>query len=162
MARRSDHFELNGWHVLAGFVAFFAIVFAANGVLVYYSQTTWTGKLPGNGYEASLKYNKEAERARRMLAKGWHTRVLVPRDGRIVIELKDRNGNPVSNLDASARVGRPVGERDDRTLKLVERAPGRYVAEQALPPGAWRLDAEFRRGNELQWRARASFVVTQE
>ncbi len=161
MARHEGReFTLRGGHVLAMLIAFFGVVFAVNGVFVYYSQTTWTGKLPGNGYEASIKYNKEAEKARRLLAKGWHTKVLVRRDGHVVIELRDRDGAPVSGLVVKARVGRPVGERDDRSIAFVERGVGRYVSSEPLAPGAWRLDAQFHRGRELVWRASAGFVVT--
>ncbi len=157
--RQEKQFRLTGAHVLALLVAFFGIVFTVNGYLIYQAQRSWTGLMPGNGYEASLKYNKEAARARALLAKGWHTKVLVPKDGRIIIELTDRNGEPVIGLLAKAKVARPVGTADDRTLTFTERSIGRYVADAALPAGAWRMNAEFTRKGELQWRASADFIV---
>ena len=160
MAQTKKEFQLTGWHVLLMLVAFFGVVFTVNGIFIYYSQTTWTGLLPGNGYEASRRYNKEAAKARAILAKGWQTKVLVPKDGRIIIELRDRKGKPVSGLKASGSAMRPVGMKGDRMITFRERGIGRYVLEgEALATGAWRMDVKFTRSGELQWRAQAEFVV---
>ena len=162
MSQARKEFRLTGWHVLAMLVAFFGVIFAVNGVFVYYSQVSWTGLLPGNGYEASIKYNKEAARLRAMLAKGWRTKVLVPKDGRIIIALTDKSGEPVTSLKVTARVMRPVGTQDDQALTFTEKGLGRYVADTALATGAWRMDARFTRKGELQWRADAEFVVPEK
>jgi len=159
MSHTGTGFRLTGKHVLAMLIAFFGIIFAVNGVLVYLAQTSWTGLMKGNGYEASIKYNKEAEKARKMLAKGWRTQILVPRDGRVMIELKDKAGQPLSGLVAKVKIGRPVGERDDREFAFRDNGAGRYVIPEPLKPGAWKLWAEFFRGGELVWRTSAKFVV---
>ena len=156
---RNREFRLTGAHVLAMLIAFFGVIFAVNGLFIYYSQTSWTGLLKGNGYEASLKYNKEAARARAMLARGWQTKVIVARDARIIIELKDKDGEPVSGMKAKVVFMRPVGTEQDRRMILKEKSPGRYETAQPLPLGAWRMDASFLRGDELMWRAQASFLV---
>ena len=159
MSEARKEFRLTGWHVLAMLVAFFGIIFAVNGLFIYYSQKSWTGLLQGNGYEASIKYNKEAAKARAMLAKGWQTKVIVLRDGRIAVELRDARGEPITGLHATALLSRPVGTRDDRTLTLTERALGRYENSEALPLGKWIIDIRFERKGELQWRATADFLM---
>ncbi len=159
MAQADKQFRLTGKHVLAIFAAFFGVVFAVNGYMIYLSQKSWTGLVPGNGYEASNRYNREATRARAILRKGWRTKVLVPRDGRIVIRLRDSAGRAVSGLKATALMRRPVGTAGDTTVQFTEDTPGDYVVARPLPPGAWRMDARFTRDGELQWRASAEFVV---
>ena len=163
MAQSKKEFQLTGWHVLLMLVAFFGVVFTVNGIFIYYSQVSWTGLLPGNGYEASLKYNKEAARARALLAKGWQTKILVPKDGRIVIELKDRKGEPVTGLVAQGRALRAVGVQGDRDIAFAERGIGKYVLQgEGLAPGAWHIDVKFTRGGALQWRAQAQLVVPEK
>ncbi len=162
MAQAQKEFRLTGKHVLAMLIAFFGVIFAVNGYLIYLSQKSWTGLVPGNGYEASKSYNREAARARAILAKGWQTKVLVPKDGRIIIQLRDRQGRAVTGLKATAQVRRPVGTADDTRLTFRETRPGDYVATTPLAPGAWRMEARFTRGGELQWRASAEFVVPEK
>lgn len=163
MAQARGEFRLGGRHVLIMLIAFFGVVFAVNGYMIYLSQTTWTGLLPGNGYEASVKYNKEAAKARAILAKGWKTRILVPKDGRIIIELKDRKGNPVTSLTARGRALRAIGVKGDRDITFTERAIGSYALQgEGLAPGAWRIDVKFTRAGTLQWRAHAEFVVPEK
>ncbi|HHN72553.1 MAG TPA: hypothetical protein ENK13_00540, partial [Thermopetrobacter sp.] len=159
-ARDEQGFRLTGLHVLLMLVAFFGVVFAANFLLVWLSSSSWTGTLPGNGYEASIKYNREAAKARAMLAKGWKSRVLVHPDGRVEVELKDAAGRPLTGFEGRAVIGRPAGDRDDREVRLVERDIGRYALPQPLSSGAWRLHAGFYRRGTLQWRAEARFIVT--
>ena len=160
MAQSQKEFRLTGWHVLLMLVAFFGVVFTVNGIFIYYSQVSWTGLLPGNGYEASLKYNKEAAKARAILAKGWQTKVLVPKDGRIIVELQDGKGEPVTGLVAKGRAMRAVGVRGDRDIVLQERGIGRYALRgDGLAPGAWHIDVKFTRGDETLWRAQAQLVV---
>ncbi len=157
--KREDGFRLTGAHVLALLIAFFGIVFTVNGYLIYQSQRSFTGMMQGNGYEASLKYNQQAARARALLAKGWHTKVLVLRDRRIAVQLSDANGEPVTGLQATALLARPVGTQDDRVIMLTERAVGRYETAEAVPLGKWIIDIRFERRGELQWRATADFLV---
>ena len=159
MAQSKKEFRLTGWHVFLMLAAFFGVIFAVNGIFIYYSQVSWTGLLPGNGYEASLKYNKEAAKARAILAKGWQTKVLVPKGGRIIIELTDRKGAPVTGLVAKGKALRAVGVKGDRDITFAERGIGRYVLQgEGLAPGAWHIDVKFFRGDALQWRAQARVV----
>ncbi len=159
MSQASKEFQLTGWHVLAMLVVFFGVIFTVNGMLVYYSQTSWTGLVPGNGYEASKKYNKQAATARAMLAKGWHTKVIVLRSRRVAVELKDAKGQPLTGMQVTAVFSRPVGTRDDRTMSLRERTAGHYETAETLPLGKWIADIRFHRNGELQWRATADFLM---
>ncbi len=162
MPQAKKEFELTGRHVLMMLVGFFGVILVANIFLVYYSQKSWTGLLPGNGYEASIKYNAEAKKARALLAKGWRARLDVTRTNHLAISLRDRGGEPVSGLTTEVSIGRPVGNRYDRKIALVERAIGVYQTQEALAPGAWRVDARFLRAGELVWRVNAEFIVREK
>lgn len=158
MARQKE-FRLTGRHVLAMFIAFFGLIFAVNFYMAWLANKSWTGLLPGNGYEASIKFNAEAAKVRAMLAKGWRTKLTHDRSGRIVIELTDAKGRPVTGLKVTGVIGRPVQNRDDRKLVFTERKIGLYEATTPLKVGVWHLDAWFRRGEELQWRLSERFVI---
>ncbi len=162
MPQADKEFRLTGRHVFLMLAAFFGVIFAANILLVYQSNRSWTGKLPGNGYEASIKFNKEAARARAMLAKGWKSTVVIEPDGRIAVSLVDRNGRPVTGLRAVATLGRPAGNREDFTVELQERKIGVYETTQELKSGGWRIETRFFRGPELVWRSEAEFIVKPE
>ncbi len=159
MSDGKSEFRLTGWHVLAMLVAFFGVVFAVNFYMAYLSQKSWTGLLPGNGYEASIKYDKEAARVRAMLAKGWRTHLLVRPDGLIAIRVEDKKGRPVTALKATAQIGRPASNRDDRTVILKETKVGVYAIDKPLKSGAWRMLVTFKRGGKEVWRAHARFMI---
>ncbi len=159
MPQAKKQFQLTGGHVLAMLVVFFGIIFAVNALLVYQAETSWTGLLPGNGYEASIKYNAEAKKARAMLAKGWKTTLEVTPEKRLAITLNTRDGKPVTGLETKVKLGRPVGYRQDREISLRERKMGVYSTREPLKPGAWRIDAQFFRAGKLVWRVSTEFVV---
>jgi len=161
MSETTGHkpFRLTGWHVLAMLVVFFGIIFAVNIHLVLQANRSWTGLVPGNGYEASVKFNKNAAAARAMLAKGWHTTVMIGKDDHIAVVLKDASGNPLSGLEAMAIIGRPAGDREDFTVRLSEKSPGVYGVTQPLKHGGWRIETRFMRGGKLQWRSEAEFII---
>ena len=145
MSQVKREFRLTGGHVLAMVLGFFGIIFAANIALVYYSQTSWNGLLPKNGYQASKEYNAELAKAQALLAKGWKAALGVGKDGRVIVALKDREGQPLSGLVAKAKIGRPVNELEDREVVLVERRIGYYSTPGPLKPGAWTVDVRFTR-----------------
>jgi len=159
MPQAKKQFRLTGYHVLAMLVVFFGIIFAVNALLVYQAETSWTGRLPGNGYEASIKYNAEAKKARAMLAKGWKAALAVTPDKRMAITLVTKKGEPVTGLDTKVKLGRPVGYKQDREISLQERKVGVYQTKEPLKAGAWRVDAQFLRGGKLVWRVNTEFLV---
>ena len=61
--RRSARFK--GWMVLATLVAFFGTIFVANGSLVYYALSTFSGDRRRDPYEHGLAYDKDIAAAQR-------------------------------------------------------------------------------------------------
>lgn len=151
---------ITGRHVLIAVIAFFAVIFAANGVFLYTAISTHTGVVSNEPYRKGLHYNDRIEADRQQQQLGWKEDIAIAPDGRkITVALLDKAGNPISGLSLEGRLGRPATEAMDRTLDLKETAPGSYTAEfAALEPGAWLLDVVARRltstADEVVWRVR--------
>lgn len=140
--------EITGKHVLWGLIAFFGVMFLANGAFVYFAVSSFTGLATENAYRKGLAYNERVAAAERQAASGWRARVdLAPGGDALSLALTDRSGLPVTGLRISAVLGRPATDRFDRALTLRERKPGRYATHlaNALSPGQWILRIEAAR-----------------
>lgn len=129
-------------------VAFFAVVFAANGVMVYIATTTFTGLQTEGHYLKGLAYNRvlEAERAERSL--GWRVTVQFEstgeRRGRIVARAEDAAGVPLDGAVVVARLVRPTQGGHDLRVALAAQHGGVYAAEVELPlPGLWEIQTQI-------------------
>lgn len=127
------------------FVAFFAVVFAANGALLYFALDSWTGLTTDNAYQQGLAYNERIAERDRQAALGWQVSFdAAPADpGRIVIDLRveDDRGVPVTAASASVTLTRPTHEGHDFTTALSHRGAGHYAGEAGLPlPGQWQVE----------------------
>lgn len=130
---------LTGRHVLIYIIAFFAVIFAVNGVFVYVSLQTHPGVTSSDAYRKGLRFNLELDRAERQNARGWKPEISIVR-GVPEIRLSDKTGRPVAGLEVSATARRPVHDRADTNLVLREMEPGRYrTVQPPLAPGRWEL-----------------------
>ncbi len=136
------------------FVAFFVIVFAANGLMVFFSFESWTGISTEDAYRRGIAYNRVLDEARAHEALGWKLTVdFEPRPdegarrGRLLARLVDRDGAPLPGARVSARIVRPTHEGYDRSVTFEDLGGGRYEAALALPlPGQWEVRLDARRG----------------
>lgn len=136
---------IEGKHVLLAMLAFFGIVFAVNGVLLYQALHTHSGLVAQEPYRKGLHYNERIAASDRQAALGWTSELSVPADGSVRLALRDSSGQPVSGLAITGRLGRPADARTDVRLAFAETAPGQYaVATGAIEPGAWQIDIEVR------------------
>ncbi len=143
-----------GWWIPWTFVAFFVVVLIANGIMIWVALSSWTGVVDPRYYETGLRYNRLIEAAEASRALGWTARARVrvgaDRQGRIVVELRDREGRPVAGAEVRGRLVRPTHEGEDVSLVLAPESTGRYVARFVLPAfGQWRLHLRARRGDDL-------------
>lgn len=149
---------LKGSHVLMGFVAFFGIVFAVNGSMIYNAVSTNSGLVANEPYRKGLHYNDRIAASERQALLHWTEGANLDRDGRLSITLENEAGTPVRDLVINAIVGRPSTNRADIPLKLSEVAPGHYEARAGtLEAGAWLLSFEARvaeKAEEPIYRAR--------
>ena len=129
---------LRGHHVLAGFLAFFGVVLAVNGAMIYSAISTHTGLVAIEPYRKGLYYNERIAAGERQDRLGWIVALEVRLDGSVLLRLAETAGRPVRNLKISAVLGRPSTNRHDMALTLVEKEPGEYATlAPPLSEGSW-------------------------
>ena len=135
--------SVTGRHVLIGLVIFFGIMFVANGFLVYYAVSTFSGGDRPNPYRSGLNYNETIAAAEQQAALGWSAQADYDVDaGRLTLRFADSAAAPVTGLDLSGMLGRPAVSHRDRAVTFREWREGEYVADVALDPGNWVLSIE--------------------
>ena len=138
--------KLRGKHVLTVLLGFFFVMFAVNGVFVYYALTTFNGVETQDAYRSGLAYNTRIAEAERQESRDWRGQVtLSPETRKLSLVLADGAGFPVPGLTIAAGIGRPATDRFDTRLALSEIRPGTYEAEvPSLGEGNWIVDIEAR------------------
>lgn len=150
---------LTGRHVLAMISAFFLVIFAVNGVFVYVSLQSHPGVTSDDAYRKGLDHNRTLEQADRQKARGWNVSVAA-QDGIVELRLLDDAGAPVTGLQVQGEARRPVHDRADTRLTLIETTPGFYTAEAVkLPVGRWDLVLTVIAQGEPAYRIEHSAVV---
>lgn len=169
---------LNGYHIFAAFAAFFGVVFAVNGIMVFMALSSWSGLSTDHPYERGLRYNKTLEAMAQRDALGWQETIVFTQpsaeplpavsngaasngaasdgaasrasgagdegQGRITLEMRDRDGELLEGLLVAGQIWRPTNEGFDRPIELKPVGAGRYEADVAFPlRGNWlvRLNA---------------------
>ncbi|HFD16124.1 MAG TPA: hypothetical protein ENJ38_07465 [Rhodospirillales bacterium] len=145
------------------FGAFFLVVLIANGTMVYIGMTTWTGLVSENYYEEGRTYNRNIAAAEAQAALGWQlsieARLLGGFDGELTVELRDRDGRPITDAEVTARFVRPTSEGNDFSLALAPAGQGRYRARFTLPlTGLWDVHVDATRGADRFVRNRRVFL----
>ncbi|HEX6860086.1 MAG TPA: FixH family protein [Caulobacteraceae bacterium] len=138
-------FEIRGWHVLAGIVAFFGVVFAVDGTFMYQAIHTFPGQTVDNPYEAGLAYNRTIAQRQAEAALGWSASV-EKGEGVVRLMILDRTAQPLEGLTVSGKLERPATETGRRMIELKEVAPGLYEAAVNDMTGAWDFSATARDG----------------
>lgn len=145
-------FRINGWMVLAGLVAFFGLVAAANAVMIWMALSTNTGVVVSSSYKAGNGFQADLDAAHAQAARNWQVEADLARAGEgaaIDILVRDAAGAPVSGLAVTARLESPMSESSDRLATLAEGETGRYRgAVDALAAGNWLLVIDALKGEE--------------
>lgn len=134
---------LTGRKVLLILIAFFGVIFAVNGVFLYVALDSHPGLTTDDAYREGMRFNDEIARADAQKALGWKTGVSY-REGVFAADVRDRNGDAVPLLQATAYFSRPVHSDADRRVELKPGKQGRYAAPVSLDPGAWRVTVELK------------------
>jgi nitrogen fixation protein FixH len=136
------------------FFAMFAVVFAANGIMVVFAFGSWTGLETRGAYEKGVTYNETLAAARAQAALGWRVEITLEPTGTGLVRLeaafRDRDGRPPRLTAVTARLIRPTHSGHDLVLALAAQGMGRYGTETTLPlPGQWdvRVHAEHAGGS---------------
>jgi len=124
------------------FVAFLAVVLAANGTLVAIALSTWTGLSTTNAYQKGITYNRTLEAARAQAALGWQAELvfthLAEQQGRLDLFLKNAAGAPIDLAEVRALLVRPTQQGHDFEVHLESRGGGQYTRIIDVPmAGIW-------------------------
>ena len=146
-------YVLTGRAVLVWLLAFFAVVFTANGVMMKFAIQTMSGTEVDSSYRAGIAFNAEAQAARRQDERAWQVSGHAARnaDGGAVVrvEARDKAGVPLSGLTFSAALERPTDKRADRRIALAELQTGLYGGKTGdVAAGQWDLVLEADRAGE--------------
>jgi len=166
-----------GWHwAPALIVAFFVGVITINIVFVAVAERGITGmfaellpkpedsevadsKFPGvvshDYQEKEAQYNEylkqvEAQTARGwQVRKGWRHKPIVGQPEDFILQVRDRDGLPVTGATVQGEFLRTSNSRDDFPLVLKEIGGGEYRARLNMPlPGQWKLVLQIRKGDD--------------
>jgi len=148
-----------GWIVLAALLLFFGAVFVANGALVYYALSTFSGEQEASPYEHGLAYERDIEFAHAQDARGWNVTLGVLRadpgaPASIAVAMRDANNAALEGLQVSASLEFPPDKHLDRHVVLAEIRSGEYLADLPLRAGQWDVVVEASRNGERLFRTR--------
>jgi nitrogen fixation protein FixH len=154
--------QLTGRHVIAILGLFFFVMFAANVALIYFALHTLHGSELENPYDASQGFNGQIADARAQAERGWTASVMTRAEGqgeRIMVEFRDRDGEPIPDLKVTARFEHPFDAALDCTATLASDGLDYEGVATPIQPGRWTLMIEASRGSERLFRSKNNLVV---
>lgn len=139
----SRPFIITGRKVLLGMIGFFGVIFAVNGVFLYFAMKSWPGLTTDKAYVEGIEYNQVLEAAEQQQALGWISAIeyrTVDGHGVIRVLLSDRDLQPIDGAEPYITLTRPVGSDTSMTVSAIAVEPGIYDAIlPALNDGRWRV-----------------------
>lgn len=137
-----------GWWIPWLFVGLFGVVLAANGTMLYFAMSSFTGLHTEGHYQKGLNYNRVLGAAQAQEALGWTISVLfepsVGSSGRLVVRAAGQDGTPLTGALVTARLMRPTQAGFDMDVTFVPSTGGIYAADIDLPlPGQWEVRARI-------------------
>lgn len=127
-----------GRTILTALLITFGIVFAVNGVFVFFAVKTWPGFSENNAYEKGLRYNDVLNAARQQKELGWRTYFEATPDGGIQVGLIGPAHGLIDLARAEVVFERPLGDPATRIIKLSQAPDGAMRAQMTpLPAGIW-------------------------
>lgn len=137
------NFVIRGWHVLAGMLAFFAIIIGVNVAFTVAALRSFPGEDVRRSYTQGLRYNDTLAERRAQDAAGLQVAAgIAPIIGGALleVELRDAAGAALQGGVVEAGLRWPSDARRDRVLAFREAGGGVYRATVSdLAPGRWRL-----------------------
>lgn len=122
------------------FVGAFGVVLAANGALIAFSISSFSGVSTDDAYRRGLAFNAVIAEKRKGEALGWRLDARFAPDGWFEVELVDGDGAGLPDATVVARFVRPTQSGHDVEVALAPLGGGRYGTRVVLPlAGQWAL-----------------------
>lgn len=133
--------KLTGRHVAFMLAGFFGLMFAVNGIFVYFALNSFSGVSVSDAYRRGLAYNQVLQEKEAQNARGWqHSLVFEQSDddkGTLRLRLLNSDKLPMTNVTITGTLGRPVIEAADKTVTFVFAEPFYAVDLSDLEKGQW-------------------------
>jgi nitrogen fixation protein FixH len=147
-----EAFTLKGWHVWTMLGLFFGTIIAVNAAFITLAMQTFPGEDVKRSYVQGLNYNQTLAARARQMQLGWQIEAAFDKTGAspaLIVQMRSRNGAPLSGATLSGALRRAVTDRQDHGLTFVETMPGQYRADlPGLEAGGWLIRAEAARDGE--------------
>jgi len=153
----SSEFRVTGRMVLAGLVAFFAVVFGVNGLMTYAAISTFGGVETESSYRAGLAFANEMASAQAQDARHWNVTAKATIEGDatfVEVTARDAAGRPVPGLAATAQLVHPTDRRGDHLVPLAGTGSGGFRGKTVAAAGQWDLVIELSRDGERLFRSK--------
>jgi len=137
--------KISGRSFLIGLGLFFATIFIANGIMVYYALSTFDGVETDNAYRKGRAYNHVLEAEAAQAALGWTVTVAqVPTYTatsvvlNVIVTLADSSGQALNLSPVSINFWRPTVQGMDVAASLASKGDGTYEGQLVLASaGNW-------------------------
>ncbi len=153
---------LTGRSVFLMITAFFGVMLAVNGYMATQAVKTFSGLDADNPYDSGLEYNNEISAAKAQALLGWKVDLTRTADGpatEITATVKDKSGQPVTDLDVSMHFYYPATRRLDRQVAAAAVANGVYSGSAQLTSGQWEVEVDLNRNGKREFRSRNHLMV---
>ncbi|MBF0294755.1 MAG: FixH family protein [Magnetococcales bacterium] len=126
-------------------VLFFVVVVGVNLLFIWVGRSTWTGVVTEQAYDKGVAFNRVLDAQKGQDALGWRVALnsaglRVGAAGRLIVDVRDREGKPLSDARIEGELIRPVTQGMDRAFLMSavgEGGGGGYQAELTVPLHGW-------------------------
>lgn len=144
LARLAAYRRQPGWYIPWLFLPMFLAMFTANGLLMHYAFSSFSGLTTKHASAEGANYNAAIAAAHAQAERGWKVSVtFTPGQGLaggVDVTLVDRDGKPLTGADVTAAFIRPTSAGADQAFPMKDGGDGRYHADVNLRlPGIWDL-----------------------
>ena len=134
---------ITGWHMLAGFAAFFGVIIAVNVYMASLARSTFGGVVVENSYVAGQHYNEWLDKADAQAKLGWDEAITLDADRHVLVRLT-KDAAPLSGIAATGEASHPLGRAPSITLDFATYDAGVVRSKQAIPAGRWQVTLSVR------------------
>ena len=133
-----------GWYIPWLFLPPFLVMLTANGLLIHYALSSFSGLTSQHASAEGAHYNAAIAAARAQAALGWQVSLTLSNvhglAGTVEAVLLDREGKPLTGADVAVGLIRPTSAGADQAYSLKDVGGGRYRADIVVGlSGIWDL-----------------------
>lgn len=139
---------ITGWHMLAGFAAFFGVIIAVNFYMASLARSTFGGVVVENSYVAGQHYNDWLKQAEVQEKLGWSETISLDKDRHLIVRMA-KGDAPLSGIAATGEASHPLGRAPTIPLTFHTYETGAVRSEQTLPAGRWQITLSVRHNADI-------------